>query len=272
MASGAELARLTLRHPVEAAYRLAGTFEDRRVEAESREAEGLYEPADDWLEQLHDRLGVVNCDEEDPFGDAWSELESLAGELHVESHDSDRAFARALWCVVRHTRAKRVVETGVARGVSARILLEAVDPRGGGGLWSVDLPLLSDEWVGLFGTAITADLREHWTYVRGPSKRVLPRLLRRLGQIDVFVQDSRGTTGTAGFEFGAAWRALRPGGVLIANSVERSPAFSRFAEEVAPSLSVVAAFDRKPGVFGVAVKAGPGTGPQDAGSQRTSRE
>ena len=159
-----------------------------------------------------------------------------AGELHVESHDGDRAFARALWCVVRHTGAERLVETGVARGVSSRILLVALDPKPGGGLWSVDLPLLSDEWADLLGTAITPDLRERWTYVRGPSKRVLPRLLRRIGPIDVFVQDSRGTTGTAGFEFRAAWRALRPGGVLIANSVERSPAFSRFAEEVAPSL------------------------------------
>ena len=254
MASGAQLARLALRHPVEAAYRLTGSFEDRRVEAESREAEGLYEPAENWLEQLHRGLGVGICREADAFGEAWSELESGTGELRVESHDGDRAFARALWCVVRHTGAERLVETGVARGVSSRILLVAVDPKQAGGLWSIDLPLLSDEWAELLGAAITPDLRERWTYIRGPSKRVLPRLLRRIGPIDVFVQDSRGTTGTAGFEFRAAWGALRPGGVLIANSIERSPAFARFTEEVAPSLTVVAPFTRKQGVFGIAVK------------------
>lgn len=254
MASGAELAKLALRHPVEAAYRLTGSFEDRRIEAESREAEGLYEPADDWLEQLHDGLAVGTCKEEGPFDEAWSELERRAGELRVESHDGDRAFARALWCVVRHTGAERLVETGVARGVSSRILLEAVDPKGGG-LWSVDLPLLSDEWAGLLGTAITPELRDRWTYVRGPSKRVLPRLLHRISPIDVFVQDSRGTTGTAGFEFQAAWKALRPGGVLVANSIERSPAFARFTDEQAPSLCLVAPFARKRGVFGLAVKA-----------------
>jgi predicted O-methyltransferase YrrM len=257
MASSAELVKLALRRPVEAAYRLAGGFEDRRVESESREAEGLYEPAEDWLDQLHERLGVEACKEEGAFAEAWSELELRSGELHVESHDGDRAFARALWCAVRHTGAERLVETGVARGVSSRILLVAVDPKPTGGLWSVDLPLLSEEWADRFGTAVTPDLRDRWTYIRGPSKRVLPRMLRRIGPIDVFVQDSRGTTGTAGFEFRAAWKALRPGGVLIANSIERSPAFSSFVDEVAPSLTVVAAFDRKPGVFGIAVNAGP---------------
>jgi hypothetical protein len=257
MASGAQLARLAFRHPVEAAYRLAGSFEDRRGEAESREAAGLYRPEEAWLERLHDGFGVESCQEEDAFGAAWSELESGAGELHVESHDGDRAFARALWCVVRHTGARRLVETGVARGVSSRILLEALDPVPGGGLWSVDLPLLSDDWAGLQGTAVPPELRESWTYVRGPSKRVLPRLLGRIGPIDVFVQDSRGTTGTAGFEFRAAWDAMRPGGVLIANSVERSPAFARFTAEVAPTLTLVAPFTRKRGVFGIAVKGDP---------------
>jgi hypothetical protein len=242
---------------VEAAYRLAGSFEDRRVESESRAAEGLYEPADDWLEQLHERLGVARCEEEGAFAEAWSALESRVGELHVESHDGDRAFGRALWCVVRHLRAERVAETGVARGVSSRIVLEALKCKPGTGLWSVDLPLLSHDWAALLGTAITPELRDRWTYVRGPSKRVLPRLLRRIGPIDLFVQDSRGTTATAGFEFRAAWEGLRPGGVLIANSVERSPAFGEFSDAVAPSLTVVARFTRKRGVFGIAVKAGP---------------
>ena len=40
----------------------------------------------------------------------------------------------------------------------------------------------------------------------------------------------------------------------MADGIERSPAFARFTEEVTLSLTVVAPFTRKQGVFGIAVK------------------
>jgi predicted O-methyltransferase YrrM len=255
MSAGSSLAKLALRHPVEAAYRLAGKLEDRRVETESRAAIGVYEPTPGWLEVLHAHLNVQPCRQEPEFCEAWGQIESGAGELRVESHDGDRAFARALWCMARHCDARRVVETGVARGVSSGILLQAIDDREDAHLWSVDLPLLSEEWAELLGTAIPQGLRDQWTYLRGPSKRVLPRLLRRIRPIDLFVQDSRGTLATAGFEFRVAWEALRPGGVLIANSVDRSVAFDLHVREVSPAFAFTASFSRKPGVFGFAQKA-----------------
>jgi hypothetical protein len=250
----AGLAKLALRHPVEATYRLAGRLEDRHVENESLAAIGAYTPAPGWLELVHRHLNTRACGQEHEFQEAWDQIESLAGELRVESHDGDRAFARALWCAARHIDAKKVVETGVARGVSSRILLQALGDRADTRLWSVDLPLLSEDWADLLGTAVPQDLRGRWTYLRGPSKRILPKLLPKIRPIDLFVQDSRGTAGTAGFEFRVAWDALRPGGVLIANSVDRSLAFARFVEEVSPAFAFTASFSRKAGVFGLAQK------------------
>jgi hypothetical protein len=247
-------AKSAIRHPVEAVYRVAGGLEDRQADSESRAAVGAYRPAADWLARLHREMNVTACQEEEGFREVWADLQATAGGLRVDSHDSDRAFANALWCAVRHMGATKVVETGVARGVSSRFVLEALADRPGGHLWSVDLPLLSNDWAQLAGTAIPTRLRNHWTYLRGPSRRLLPKLFRSIGQVDVFVQDSRGTTRTAGYEFQAAWKMLRPGGMLVANSVDRSLAFARLVDQAIPSFALTASFNRKPGVFGLARK------------------
>jgi hypothetical protein len=154
----------------------------------------------------------------------------------------------------------RVVETGVARGVSTRVILEALKDRPDGILWSVDLPLLSASWAPLFATAIPEQARQRWRYVRGPTRRVLPRLLAEVGPLDLFVQDTRSTLATAGFEFGTAWLALRPGGLLVANSIDRSLAFARFVERERPPFAFAATFERKPGLFGVSAR--PAAAPQ----------
>jgi hypothetical protein len=49
-------------------------------------------------------------------------------------------MARTAWTVVRHLRPERVVETGVARGVTTAVLLQAMERNGYGALWSIDLP------------------------------------------------------------------------------------------------------------------------------------
>lgn len=256
MSSAVRFAKLAVRHPIEAAHRLAGLREDRLGPTERHEAARAYQPEPGWLDSLHERLEVERCQEERPFSEIWREIESAAGELRVESHDGDRAFGRALWCIVRHTGAGKVVESGVARGVSSRIVLEALIDDPDARLWSVDLPLLSDEWADLTATAVPEALRSGWTYVRGPSRRALPKLLSEIAPIDVFVQDSRGTTPTAGFEFRAAWDALAPGGFLLANSIERSLAFDRFAQEVRPAYIFTGALSPKPGIFGLMQKHG----------------
>ncbi len=135
------------------------------------------------------------------------------------------------------------------------MILEALaDNAPEAGLWSVDLPLLSGG-VEVIASAVPDRLRSRWTYVRGPSRRVLRKLFERTGGIDLFLQDSRSTVATASFEFETAWRALQPGGLLIANSVDCSLAFAQFVDVTRPSFAVTARFERKPGLFGIARKA-----------------
>jgi hypothetical protein len=138
-----------------------------------------------------------------------------------------------------------VVETGVARGVSSRFVLEALERNGTGHLWSVDLPPLMPGFHGAVGVAVTQALRPRWTYVRGSSLRELPRLLGEIAPIELFVQDSVGTPPTVLAELELAWHALRPGGWLVVNAVNRSDAFGRFLQGQPTGWHVVCSAGRK---------------------------
>lgn len=247
-----EVLRTIAAHPVEAAYRFAGQVELRNVDEQKRDAVGAYEGDPAWRDRLHGELGIEHCDQTPRFDQAWEPVAAVPGGLRVDSQDGDAALSRAIWCAIRHSGAKRAVEVGVARGVSTAMTLAALD--GGGHLWSVDLPLLSDDWRSRMATAVPEELKRDWTYVRGPSRRRLKPLLAEVGPVDVFLADALGTLSSATFDFEAGWEGLRPGGWFFAGSVDRSLAFARFVERIAPPFWLTAPFERKEGVFGIARK------------------
>ena len=52
----------------------------------------------------------------------------------------DAGMCTAIWCAVRHCRPEAaVLETGVAHGVSSRVVLEALALNDRGHLWSIDI-------------------------------------------------------------------------------------------------------------------------------------
>jgi predicted O-methyltransferase YrrM len=59
-------------------------------------------------------------------------------ESYLFWNDGDPAFLQAIWRLIRRLNAAKVVETGVAHGLTSRIILEALNSRGH--LWSIDLP------------------------------------------------------------------------------------------------------------------------------------
>jgi hypothetical protein len=58
----------------------------------------------------------------------------------------------------------------------------------------------------------------------------LPELLFRLGQIDLFVYDSRNSEYNVRFELDRAWATLRPGGALLVDDIDRNWGFRSFTE------------------------------------------
>jgi hypothetical protein len=232
---GGQLAWRLVRNPVENAGRVR---EARAVRRSGWRPELAYPVQEDWEEQLHGLLGAGwPCDETAAFTRAWETAVDELAEQGIEVgreafggwDDGDRALARAAWCVVRHSAPQKMVETGVARGLTSRAILEAMESNGEGRLWSVDQPppfspLLRRQT----GAAVTERLRPRWTYVRGTSKRRLPGLIRELGTLDAFLHDSMHSTRNVEFELDCAWPALRSGGVLLVDDIDLNQGVDRF--------------------------------------------
>ena len=218
-------------------------------------------------EQLHALLGIDwPCDAASTFNELWqSILKSLerqglefGRQAYCGWDDADPGFARAAWCLTRHRAPCTVVETGVARGLTSRVILEALSADGSGRLCSIDLPPVMQEpsSKGETGAAVGEGLKRRWTLVRGSSRRRLPRLLRELGTIDLFVHDSRHSDRNVSFELTRAWAALRPGGFLLVDDVHRNGAFRPCVERFGNPAAIVCRSDDGVSLFGVIRKSG----------------
>jgi hypothetical protein len=177
------------------------------------------------------------CPEREAFPPVWAAAKKTMAEhgLRVgrqnygDDDDADPGLARSLWCLVHHLDPAHVVETGVAHGLSSRVMLEALARCGDGRLSSIDLPAMTiHERRSEVGVAVPDVLRERWDYLEGASRRRLVPLLRRSGQIGLFVHDSMHSTRNVRWELTRAWRALAPGGVVVVDDVDFNWGFEQF--------------------------------------------
>jgi hypothetical protein len=214
------------------------TFAGRRVQArEYRDGPCRYPPDRDWEAGLHRALGIDwPCDETTACRNLWASVvaDVEAAGVHVgpESfhgfNDGDAALVRAIWCVARHQKPGRVVETGVAHGFTSRFILEALERNGGGHLSSIDCPPLDPVMREQIGIVVKD--RRRWSLIFGSSRRRLPGLLQRLGPIDLFVHDSLHTEQNLRFEIDRAWARLVPGGALVIDDIDTNRGFGSFLE------------------------------------------
>jgi len=197
-----------------------------------------YEVTQEWEERLHGFLSASwPCLEQEQANAVWQEmLQDLAARgLQIGRgtfggwDDGDLRLGRAAWCLTRHLSPNRVVETGVARGLVTRMILEALERNGHGRLWSIDLPpLLETVLAEETGVAVPEGLHKRWELLRGSSRRILPQLLRSLGQIDLFLHDSMHTTRNVVFELEHVWPALSDEGAALLDDVEKNAATKKF--------------------------------------------
>jgi hypothetical protein len=195
-----------------------------------------------WEEQLHRMIGAPwPCPDHDEFRSLWREVMiqmeadeglTLGRGAFAGWGDGEPGLVRAVWCLSRHLRPAKIVETGVARGITTRFLLEALERNGTGHLWSIDLPPpLERELHRQIAIAVPASLRARWTYVRGSSRRRLPALLGAIAPVDLFIHDSNHTSRNLLFELRHAWTALAPHGFAVADDVDLNCGFHAFVGE-----------------------------------------
>ena len=242
--------------------RLAGMAE----RATGRTGPHAYPGDEAWELRLHRRLGAEwPCPAQAELRAFWdSVVRDLAGRgLEVGRgtyggwDDADAGLARAIWCLVCHARPERVVETGVARGLTTRVVLEALERNGSGRLYSIDLPPLTvPERRREIGAAVPDSLRRRWEYVEGSSRRRLRPLLRRLGGVDLFVHDSWHSTRNTLWELERGFAALPGHGAVVADDIDFNRAFAIFAARHPSAELLHCPADDRQRLFGIALETG----------------
>jgi hypothetical protein len=225
-----------------------------------------YEPTAACEERVHALVGAPwPCEERQDFDEIWG---VVLGDLAARGlsigrgtfggwDDGDSRLGRVAWCLARHLQPASIVETGVGRGLTTRVLLEALERNGGGRLWSIDLPpLLERRFAEQTGAAVPERLRERWTLLHGSSRRRLAGLLADLGQVDLFLHDSMHTTRNLRFELDHVWPALAPLGAALIDDVEKNVATGEFLQAHPETPSVIFPSDDGQVLMGCVVKPG----------------
>jgi len=205
------------------------------------------------------------CAESERLGELLGEIGELLTALGLGTgrhtygwySDAEVSLCSAVWCATLHRRPEIVIETGVAHGVTSRVILEALGRNDHGRLWSIDLPHpLERQLHSQTGLAVPDDRRERWTYLEGSSRRRLGPLIAELGRVGLFVHDSLHTARNTLFEMGLAASVMEPGGVMLVDDIKSHDGFAEFARRHPEYQTLVCESEDKIGVFGIAVKGG----------------
>lgn len=144
--------------------------------------------------------------------------------------DASRELQNLLYAVTRLTKPRVVVEVGVGRGATTAVLLSALDANDHGHLHSIEFPSLRVGYSNEIGALVPEQLRSRWTLVWGPSQHILPRLLKTIGPVDLYVHDGGHTYYTQYPDFDNMAPHLAPGGLAVFDDVNND-AFLEIAEK-----------------------------------------
>jgi hypothetical protein len=230
------------------------------------ESQSHYVINETWNEDLHRLLGATwPCPQRQRLEELMAQISALLAakrlaygrQTYGVYSDGDSSLCQAAWCTVLHTRPEVVIETGVARGVTSRIVLEALRQNARGHLWSIDLPYPFDPQLhAQTGIAVTDNCRARWSYVRGSSRQRLRPLVARVGHVAVFIHDSLHTARNTTFEMNQVASAMTPGGVMLIDDISTHKGFTTFAERHPGYQTIVCPSADRKGLFGIAINTG----------------
>lgn len=146
-----------------------------------------------------------------------------------------------LYTLVRLTRPRTLVESGVASGVSSTFLLLGTRANSFGTLHSIDFPVArsgrrdNESWAippGMSsGWAIPEAIRGGWDLRPGKSEALLVPLLAEVETLDFYCHDSPVDVRHFRFEMEAIKKHLKPGSLVVSDNTDRA-VFDETAELV----------------------------------------
>jgi predicted O-methyltransferase YrrM len=146
---------------------------------------------------------------------------------------------KVLYSMVRDTKPKHVIETGVAYGWSSLAILLGNADNAGARLWSVDMPYPKLGNESFVGCVVEDSLKSNWTLIRKPDVQGLAVALKQAKTIELCHYDSDKSYQGRMWASPILWEHLREKGYFIADDINDNIAFKEFCESV----------ERKPIVF-----------------------
>lgn len=256
-------------NPAKMIRAVPGEYQQRYQERRRRDGPALTAEVDEaWDHHLHDLLGAPwPCAQAEQLDAIMADINSLLASRGLKSgrftygwySDAEILLCRTVWCVVLHTRPEVVVETGVAHGVTSRIVLEGLSRNESGHLWSIDLPFPFDHRLhGETGVVVTEACRGRWSYVEGASGQRLRPLTAEIGHMEMFIHDSLHTAKNTLFEMEQAASVMSPGGVMLIDDIGGHDGFSAFAHRHPQYQTIICPSADRVGTFGIAVNSSDG--------------
>ena len=205
------------------------------------------------LQDAGDALGrdLASLARDDELEDVRSATRAAAGAAFEKVYDASDALAQLCYVLCRALAPSAAVETGVANGVTTAHLLAGLG--GSGRVYSIDWSPGGPRRRRPVGSLVPDALRDRWQLEIGPSRRLLPRLVRRVAPVGVFVHDSLHTYRTMRAELEAVTPYMdRPSAILV-DDVSHNAAFSDWCKATRPAYDALVATELEDHPIGIAL-------------------
>jgi predicted O-methyltransferase YrrM len=142
-----------------------------------------------------------------------------------ESWNAEMNLCVLLFSYIRVNKPQIVVETGVANGITTRVMMSALSEYGGH-LHSFDiLTEASSVYEGI------GNWHFHLLSTRGAAKEI-NLVVQEIPEIDMWVHDSNHGSTWQEFEYRLAVSKLSKNGILVSDDIDASPAWAKVSSEI----------------------------------------
>ena len=181
------------------------------------------------LEELLAKSGDFSRELLDHFDDGrkvyLETIEDVKIKVASESWNAEMNLCILLFSLIRVNRPQIVVETGVANGITTRVIMSALSEYGGH-LHSFDiLAAASRVYTG------NGNWHFHLLSTRGAAKEI-NLIVQEIPEIDMWVHDSNHGSTWQEFEYRLALSKLSKSGILVSDDIDASPAWAKVSSEI----------------------------------------